>query len=192
RSPPSPPGRPGSLATTRAAWPRLPQCSASTGADPPNECRRRLCSWRHRGRQRTFLVAYSHSLPCSYGLSRPCNCSGLWKTPDLSLASPHVPPRGGHALRSSDGRLVGTTARSPTLSQFADTRGRPAAACRLDDLCEFGREGKGGVKKTLPLCTISCGGLGPVSGTRCRRSWPSPDPPDRALSPPASPRRSGA
>src|SRR5208283_1782968 len=39
--------------------PRLPECSASTGAASSSECRRRLSSSRHRGRQRTFLVAYS-------------------------------------------------------------------------------------------------------------------------------------
>ena len=34
------------------------------------------------------------SLPCSCGLSRPCNCSGLRKTPNLSLAPPQVSPLG--------------------------------------------------------------------------------------------------
>src|ERR1700689_2269626 len=40
------------------------------------------------------FCAILHSLPCSCGLSRPCNCSGLRKTPDLSLAPPQVPPSG--------------------------------------------------------------------------------------------------
>ncbi len=51
RSPPSPPGRPGWRAATPPASLRPPECSAPTGAAPSNECRRRLCSLRHRGRQ---------------------------------------------------------------------------------------------------------------------------------------------
>ena len=84
---------------------------APTGAAPANECRRRLCSSRHRGRQCASLVAYSHSLPCSYGLSRPCNCSGLWKTPDLSLASPQLDPVVSTGSSPSNGRLLRTAAR---------------------------------------------------------------------------------
>jgi hypothetical protein len=45
---------------------------------------------------------------------------------------------GRHGLRSSDGRLVGTTARSPTLSQFADTRGRTPGLAVAYGFASFG------------------------------------------------------
>ena len=41
---------------------------------------------------------------------------------------------GDHGLRSSDGRLLGTTARSPTLSQCADTRGSPRSLAARENL----------------------------------------------------------
>ena len=39
---------------------------------------------------------------------------------------------GGHGLRSGDGRLLGTAARSPTLSHFADTRWRAEGVDLID------------------------------------------------------------
>ena len=52
----------------------------------------------------------------------PCNCSGLRKTPDLSLAPPQASALGVNGLRSSDGRL---RQQPPvrTFSQISKTQG---------------------------------------------------------------------
>ena len=67
------------------------------------------------------------SLPCSCGLSRPCNGSGLRKTPDLSLASPQVPPLG---ITGSDPATGGCSSSRPFANSvtFSGHKGNGALA----------------------------------------------------------------
>ncbi len=69
------------------------------------------------------FCAILQSLPCSCGLSRPCNCSGLRKTPDLSLAPFTGFRLGGSRAQIRRRAVAPAAARSPTLSYFLDTRG---------------------------------------------------------------------
>src|SRR5580693_10455962 len=64
-----------------------------------------------------------HSLPCSCGLSRPCNCSGLRKTPDLSLAPFTGFRLGGSRAQIRRRAVAPVAARSPNLPHSPDTRG---------------------------------------------------------------------
>ncbi len=125
RSPPSPPGRPGARATTPPTRPGLPACSTPTGAAPPSECRHRLCSLQHRGRQFASSLAAPPLPSLLVRALTPMQLFGLRKTPDLSLASPQV--SAVVATGSGPRRAVAwTTARSPSFPQFADTRWRGA------------------------------------------------------------------
>ena len=121
RSPPSPPGRPGSRAATRPTGPafrgvRRRQAQprrADAGVDFA------LCDIEADNNSRLLWHPPLPSLLVR--APRPCNCSGLRKTPDLSLASPQVPPL---VATGSDPATGGWLDNRPfaTLSQFADTR----------------------------------------------------------------------
>src|SRR5271155_1019584 len=72
-----------------------------------------------------------HSLPCSCGLSRPCNCSGLRKTPDLSLAPFTGFRLGGSRAQIRRRAVAPAAARSPNLPHSRDTRAVAVTALEI-------------------------------------------------------------
>ncbi len=155
------PADPVCLAPTKSTRPRLQACFEPQSADPAE-----------RMQASTLLLATSRPtmrvccgiLPVPSLLVRALTPMQLFGFQEDARPVPRFPAGfscGGHGLRSSDGRLHRTTARSPTLSHLADTRW-PHRASRepsFDGL--WGRMG--------------CGkqGLCPNKGSWCRSRNPA-------------------